>query len=185
MLLISKHATSKQERARTHVNLHFVISAIVHDQTMCQSNSVRFHRMTCNICVIPDIRIVEVCDSFLRTGTISSWRVERGEGSAHLELVVNSRNEFRAFVSSQETYIGSRPKIRLCGSIRRLLVKGCRNIPKGRKGRGCEGEYSLLLEGIHWNGTCRGLFEAENQELSSTTAMKNGKKRNKARLQSL
>lgn len=71
----------RSPRLATYVYLHLRISAIVHDQAVRQSYAVRLHGMASDICVVSDIRIVEVRDSLLATWAVCPWRVERGEGS--------------------------------------------------------------------------------------------------------
>jgi hypothetical protein len=56
--------------SHTHINLHFLINSIVHDQAMRQSYSVRLHRMARNVGIISNIRVVEICDSLLGAGSI-------------------------------------------------------------------------------------------------------------------
>jgi hypothetical protein len=54
----------------THINLHLLVHAIVHDQAMRQPNSMRFHGMASDISIISNIRVVEVRDSLLRAWTV-------------------------------------------------------------------------------------------------------------------
>ena len=56
-----------------HVNFHLFVQAIIHNQTVGHSNTVRLHGMTSIVGVISDIRVVEVCD-FLWLSTIGSAR---------------------------------------------------------------------------------------------------------------
>lgn len=46
----------------THVNLHLRIQAIVHNQAVGHSYAMRLHGMAGNICIVANIRIVEVGD---------------------------------------------------------------------------------------------------------------------------
>lgn len=52
--------SSEQNRNCTHVDLHFLVAAIVHNQAMRDPDAVRLHGMAGNVCVIAHIGIVEV-----------------------------------------------------------------------------------------------------------------------------
>ena len=69
----------------TYIDFHVLIETIVHDQTMCQANSVRLHRMSCDICVIADVGVVEISHAFL----IARIQVRRIDGGnrRHEELL--------------------------------------------------------------------------------------------------
>lgn len=50
------------------IDLHLLVDAIVHDQTVGQSYTMGLHRVTSNIGEVSDIRVVEVCHLFRRRG---------------------------------------------------------------------------------------------------------------------
>jgi hypothetical protein len=76
----------------TYIDFHLLISAIIHDQAMRQSNTMGLHRMTSDISIIANIRIVEVSHPLLRAGTIRRRRVDGRERGRHYEMprAVNS-----------------------------------------------------------------------------------------------
>jgi hypothetical protein len=78
--------------------------------------------VTCYICVVADIRVVEICDSLLRTGTICSRRVERGEGGGHFEFAEVAGIKSQTCISSQETNHEPRSNIWEYRSIRKIVV---------------------------------------------------------------
>jgi hypothetical protein len=61
----------------THINLHLLVDAIVHDQAMRQPNSMRFHGMPGDISIISNIGIVEVCNPLLGAWAVR-WRLIDG-----------------------------------------------------------------------------------------------------------
>lgn len=61
---------------RTHVNLHLLVQAIIHDQAVGHSYAMRLHGMSSIVGIVSDIRVVEVCD-LLRLTSVDTWRIER------------------------------------------------------------------------------------------------------------
>lgn len=45
---------------QTHVNLHLLVQAIVHDQTVGHPYTMRLHRMTRNVGIVSHVRIIKV-----------------------------------------------------------------------------------------------------------------------------
>lgn len=45
----------QEESQGAYVDLHLLINAIVHDQTVCQAYAMRLHRMASDVGVISDI----------------------------------------------------------------------------------------------------------------------------------
>ena len=67
------------------VDLHLFVHPVVHHKTVCHPDSVGFHRMTSNICVIPHVGIVEICHSFLvAASSIEVRSVDWGKESHNL-----------------------------------------------------------------------------------------------------
>lgn len=69
----------------TYVDLHFVINAIVHDQTMSQPDSVRLHGMSSHVGIVADIRVVEVGNSGLLEGAAERKGIDGGSKGVHLD----------------------------------------------------------------------------------------------------
>lgn len=68
----------------TYIDLHLLVDAIVHNQTMSKTNTMRLHGMASNICVVPDIRIIEVSNLLAITDAILRGRIDRCESGHHL-----------------------------------------------------------------------------------------------------
>ena len=49
----------------SHINLHFLIESIVHDQAVGHTYTVRLHRVTRDVGIVTDIRVVEVGNLFV------------------------------------------------------------------------------------------------------------------------
>jgi pyoverdine/dityrosine biosynthesis protein Dit1 len=49
----------------SYIDFHLLVDTVVHDQAVRQAYAMRLHRMTGDICVVSNIGVVEVCDSFL------------------------------------------------------------------------------------------------------------------------
>lgn len=73
-------------RLLTHINLHFLIESVVHNEAVGHSNPVRLHGMSSNIGVIPNIRVVEVGD-FLLISPVHRRLVKWGKGGHGDSLV--------------------------------------------------------------------------------------------------
>jgi hypothetical protein len=56
-----------------HVNFHLLVEAVVHDETVSHSDTMRLHWMAGIVGVVSDIRVIEVGD-FLGLSTIGSAR---------------------------------------------------------------------------------------------------------------
>jgi hypothetical protein len=64
----------------THIDFHPLINAIVHNQAVRQPDSMRLHRMACNIGIVTDVGVIKVSNFWFVTGSEFSWvRVERRE----------------------------------------------------------------------------------------------------------
>ncbi len=72
------HAFHQALRSITHIYFHFLVEPIIHDKAVSHPDSMRFHRMPCNVRIIPNIRVVEVCDLLL-VRPIHKRRVDRGK----------------------------------------------------------------------------------------------------------
>ena len=83
-----------------YIDLHVLIESVIHDQTMCHSDTVRFHRMAGNIGVVTYIRVVKVRCGF---GTIAvEYRlIERRKGS-HIGRLSKRESDYR----SRKVYFG-------------------------------------------------------------------------------
>jgi len=72
--------TKSVERRKTHVDLHLLVQAIVHDQAVGHSNAVWLHGMSRDIGVVSDIRVIEVSDFLLGFGCpVCTQRIERSK----------------------------------------------------------------------------------------------------------
>jgi hypothetical protein len=67
-------------RAKTYVDLHLLVQAVVHDKTVRHPNTVRFHGMSSDIGVVSDVRVVEVGHLFLFHYSVRAQRVKRCKG---------------------------------------------------------------------------------------------------------
>jgi hypothetical protein len=56
-----------------HVDFHLLVEAVVHDQTVSHSDTMRLHGMAGVVGVVSDIRVIEVGD-FLWLCTVGSAR---------------------------------------------------------------------------------------------------------------
>ena len=59
-------------RELPYIDFHFLINTVVHNQAMSQPNTMRLHRMTSDVGIIANIRVVEVRNSLL-----AAWAVQR------------------------------------------------------------------------------------------------------------
>jgi hypothetical protein len=49
-----------QERSGTYINFHPLVDTVVHDQAVCQPDTMRLHGMTCDVCIVTNVGVVEV-----------------------------------------------------------------------------------------------------------------------------
>jgi hypothetical protein len=71
--------TSKiQERNGTYINFHPLVDTIVHDQAVGQPDTMRLHGMTCDVCIVTNVGVVEVGHFGLVTaGELGRREIER------------------------------------------------------------------------------------------------------------
>ena len=72
----------------TYIYLHLLVGPIVHNQAVGQPYAMRLHGMACDICIVSDIRIVEVRDLLLRTPSIGGGRVDWSEARHHGPVIL-------------------------------------------------------------------------------------------------
>lgn len=63
---------------KTYINFHFLVKAIVHDQTMGHTNPVGLHWMPSDVGIVAHVRVVKICYTFLMI-TIGERLIKRGE----------------------------------------------------------------------------------------------------------
>lgn len=61
-------------RQGTYVDLEVFVDVVVHDEAVCQADTVRLHGMASDIGIVANVRVVEVGDLLLRG---RSFGVER------------------------------------------------------------------------------------------------------------
>jgi hypothetical protein len=64
----------------TYVNLHLFVKAIVHHQAVSHPDAMRLHGMSGNVGIVANVRVIEVCDSFLVHGSIQDRKIQRSCG---------------------------------------------------------------------------------------------------------
>lgn len=75
-----KVISSKDDKVQTtYIYLHLLVRPIVHDQAVGQPYAMRLHGMAGDICIVSDIRIIEVRDLLLRPPSIGGGRVDWSE----------------------------------------------------------------------------------------------------------
>lgn len=60
----------------TYIDLHLVVEAIVHDETVAHADAMRLHRMSRAIVVVANVLVVEVSDAFLGLGCVLSCHLQ-------------------------------------------------------------------------------------------------------------
>lgn len=54
------HGRDRNKEPATDVNFEIFVDIVVHDQAVRQPNSVWLHRVTSDICIVANIRVIEV-----------------------------------------------------------------------------------------------------------------------------
>lgn len=67
------------KRGEAHIYFHFLIQAIVHDETVSHPDAVRLHGMSSDIGVISNIRVVEVSNLLLIHDSVHAQRIDRSK----------------------------------------------------------------------------------------------------------
>lgn len=127
------------------VDLEVLVDIVIHDQAVGKSNAVRFHRVTCDICIVSDIRVVEISHLLLggvqfrveRATPVDSRWVRHFEGRRRTTRMLGKRRKLsgRQMSSRQVVRMDERGWSRYCAAVVELQV--C---------RACDGAGSLNIE---------------------------------------
>lgn len=70
-----------------YIDLEILVDIVVHHQAVCQSNPVGLHRMASNICIVANIRVIEVGNLLLGGGKLCIERtITADAGRVHIHV---------------------------------------------------------------------------------------------------
>ena len=77
-------------RKRAYIDLHLVVEAIVHDETVAHANTVRLHRVSRSVMIVSNVLVIKVGDLLPGFGRELSWDLQ---GSRSRLLVSKEREK--------------------------------------------------------------------------------------------
>jgi len=76
----TSNSSKTKEKEETHINFHSLVNTIVHNQAMSQPDTMRLHRMSCNVCIVTNVGVIEISHFWLvAAGEFRREGIERRE----------------------------------------------------------------------------------------------------------